>query len=250
MWGRAGSYPTISSYAAAVQQFNAIKDLRGTPGFKPLDQRTRHAKTNIRNEGDSYIIQMYQTDIVKYYPNGDVWLNHGGWITVSTAEAISALSPLSAWCKYGDMVIRCGQHKFVLSRAGLLFKQTLKGLIPENPPVAVQRKKRVRKTAAKEVREFFKGVPPLIRAYSAAFEGGEVHQKIKLLRFTGPAPLTEAEATDIAMANLYTEWDFQTGRRYKNKPKVAIESFWRDMYKKFNVIETYEIPLGYGEVAK
>lgn len=246
MWGCSSNYPTIGSYQAAARVYADIKPLRGKPDFRPLDARSSRAKSQIIKVGDDYIIRLYNTNIVRYRPDGSVLLDCGSWVTVATATAMSAMSPYSAWCSKGNLVVRCPDGRFIIPGAGL--EIDAQG-VPKNPEVAVLRKKLVNRVLAKQVRAHFKQVPVMIRAYSAAFNGGDatnpVHRPVREADMA--TPLSEPDASAIAMGCLDWDWGYATAVPTYSGVDTT-DKFWRDVYRVFGVIEQHETPLPYGEV--
>lgn len=254
MWGHSSIYPSISSFRDAHSMYEETKPLRGKPDFRPLDRRSSRANAQIIKDGEDYVIRLYSTDIVRYRPDGTVKLQCGGWVSQSTAAAISAMSPFTAWCRKGYLVValRCGNYyaagnTFFIPRDGLEFDANL---VPINPPFATVRKTRVKRDVAKQVRAHFKQVPEMIRAYSAAFVGGDAsnlpHCEVKKTDMV-EEPLSEELASEIAMRFLTFRFDWTTNKRvYDGGPNEIL--FWKHVYRVFGVIETYEITLPYGEV--
>lgn len=260
MWGTSSNYPSISSYEEAKRTYEGTKPLREHPDFRPLDRRSKDAKSQIIKRGDEYIVRLYSTDIVTYFPDGSVFVSTGGWSTPSTRAAISAMSPLSAWSSKGDtaVAVRSGsyvrsQQAFLLHRDGLLFKPNAESiLVPVDPPAAVLRKTRVKREEAKAARKFFKPVEAYIKAYSKAFAGGEVTtaRRSDLAKVFASGVLSDETASDLARVYLEATWDYVTRRNtYTGDAKAGCTEFWKAVYAKLNLIEYYEVPLPYGVVA-
>lgn len=262
MWGLSSNYPNIRSYAEAAREYRDTKPLRGKPDFRPLDARSSRAKSNIRKEGDDFVIQLYRTDIIRYKPDGTIILNHGGWVTPSTAGAISAMSPFTSWCSKGYLVVSTsrrtsyadGNNRFVVPREGLEFNP--QG-VPKNPPAAMLRKKRVKKDEAKKVRALFKDVPKYIKTFCALYEDGQPEQvaRLHVRDFVGFAELSDETAAQLALNYLEYDWDYtidQAAGIYHGfsvaNAKRSVAAFWSGVYKVFQVHETYEVELPYGEV--
>lgn len=261
MWGQSSNYPSISSYEDAKRTYENTKPVRGHPDFRPLVRRSIDCPSQIIKQDDQYVIKLYRTDLVTYFPDGSVFVSTGGWSTPSTRAAISAMSPFSAWSSKGDtaVAVRSGsymrsQQAFFLPGAGLLFKPDAEGaLVPVNPPTAVLRKTRVKREEAKAARKFFKPVETYIKAYSRAFAGGEAGMKPRIgtLRDVfASGVLSDETASDIARAYLAAGWNFVTGRQiYTGDAKAGCTGFWRAVYAKLSLTEDYEVPLPYGTVA-
>jgi len=80
-------YDSVTTYAAAEQLFAKAR----TPDAgEPVARNTRLFK-----RGDNYAIQLHDTDVVTFHPEGTVTLNSGGWRTVTTKDRINGFSPAS-----------------------------------------------------------------------------------------------------------------------------------------------------------
>lgn len=259
MWGTARIDATCNSYAKAELKYNNTKPVRGTT-VRPVGcRRSRYAKARIEKQDESYVLYLWRTPIVTYHKDGSILLNSGGWYTQSTAVAISALSPLTCWTSKGELIVahRRGDYanmqRFVVPREGLLFKPDEAGkLQPVDPLVAVQRKTRVKRGEAKIARAYFKQVPVFIKAFSAAFEGGQKPQvgwpRLNLRDLN--EPLAEEDAVNIAWFFVGERWGYIAGTStIINNPDRSIATFWKQIYAELDLIEDYEVPLPYGEVA-
>jgi hypothetical protein len=255
MWGCSSNYPSIRSYGDAARTYANTAPLRGKPHFRPLDARSSRAKSQIIKDGEDYVIKLYNTEIVRYKADGTTMLNTGGWGTATTAAAISAMSPFTAWCSKGYFVVSPSsrrmyanlKHKFIVPREGLTFSS--EG-VPVNPPTAVVRKKRVRKEKAKLVRAYFKQVPKLMTAYAAAFKGGDAFNQgsRQLIKADmTEEPLSEELASEIAMGWLKRDYHWRE-QKYVYTGGAHVTGFWKQVYQVFDLVEVYEIELPYGEV--
>ena len=254
MWGTSSNYESITSYDGAKRTFENTKPVRGTD-IRPLDttKRSSTPKSQIIKDGDRYIVRLYRTNIVTYYPNGDVLLNNGGYDSQSTAAAISCMSPFSCWLNLSRLVV-CNRYgpggKFLLEPR-LLFKRDAEGVYqPENPPAAKVYRTRVIKEKAKKTRTYFAQVPVYIKAFSAAFDRG-VKPEIEFISmeqtFNSGEPLEDQQASNLAWAYVSEDWHVG-GLKILNEPKPAIARFWKDVYARLNCIESYSIDLPLGEV--
>ena len=50
-----------------------------------------------RRDDQSIAVKLHQTDVVTYYPNGDIKLNSGGYKTATTKERINTYAPVRLW---------------------------------------------------------------------------------------------------------------------------------------------------------
>lgn len=104
------SYPSCSSYDSAAHIWSEAKDCSDKDVWgaysRPLDSvRMRH-KAITKHADDSYSFDLYQTEMVRYYPDGTV----GGTVDSrkSSIHFFDKLSPFSMWL--GNV----GSHTFVV----------------------------------------------------------------------------------------------------------------------------------------
>ena len=248
MWGCSSNYPVIRNYADAEHIYNNTKPLRNSQAFRPLDARSARAKSQIVKRGEDYVIQLYRTDIVTYRVDGSVVLCCGGYSTVTTHAAIGTMSPYPCWSSKGQTAIRCASGDFIVPRAGLVIRADG---TPVDPPAAVLRKIRVKRAEAKLARTYFKQVPKLIEAYSAAFAGGSAPWRpvpVSLLHL-GDA-LSGEDASTISLSFLDRRYDYEQQQNvYVADSSCAIKTFWKRIYDVLAIYETYEVPQPYGTVA-
>lgn len=101
----------IKTYEEAVAHEAAVKPIRGRT-IKPLHRRrdthlTIRKQTGFNFEGEEVVIQMYNTDIVKYRPNGDIYVDIGGWVSMTTCQVLTDVLGAD-FHKYNNrMWVRC-----------------------------------------------------------------------------------------------------------------------------------------------
>lgn len=64
------------------------------------DKTSRPIACNTRIEtrdGDAIAVRYHATDVVTYYPDGEVVLNSGGWQTYTTKDRFNRFSPMQVW---------------------------------------------------------------------------------------------------------------------------------------------------------
>ena len=83
--------PVLHNYARAVKYEAKVKPIRGRAvECKPVGKRNiTHA--TIRNANDDIVVRIYQTDIVRYKPDGTIIINQGGHASNTTRAYLSAL---------------------------------------------------------------------------------------------------------------------------------------------------------------
>ena len=122
MWDRTDVYSTkIKTYEQALAHEASVKPIRGKT-IKPLHRR-RDTHLTIRKqdvwqaalleqtetvfEGEEVVIKMYETDIVKYRPNGDIYVNIDGWVSQTTCQVLTNILGAD-FHKYNNrMWVRC-----------------------------------------------------------------------------------------------------------------------------------------------
>jgi hypothetical protein len=76
--------------------FESVKPIRGrAEDTRPIGKRRRDWET-IRMVGDVVECVLYQTPVVRYFPDGSVGLQCNGWVSPSTAEFMHEHSPFYA----------------------------------------------------------------------------------------------------------------------------------------------------------
>ena len=114
-WGnnnRTDVYSTrIKTYEEALAHEASVKPIRGKT-IKPLHRRrdthlTIRRQTGFNFEGEEVVIKMYETDIVKYRPNGDIYVNIDGWVSMTTCQVLTDILGAD-FHKYNNrMWVRC-----------------------------------------------------------------------------------------------------------------------------------------------
>ena len=112
MWNRTDVYSNrIKTYEEALAHEASVKPIRGKT-IKPLHRRrdthlTIRKRTGFNFEGEEVVIKMYETDIVKYRPNGDIYVNIDGWVSMTTCQVLTDVLGAD-FHKYNNrMWVRC-----------------------------------------------------------------------------------------------------------------------------------------------
>ncbi|WP_396189360.1 hypothetical protein [Flavobacterium sp.] len=91
----------LSGYEYYKEKYNNTKPIRGrSVECRPLGARHRDWEQVVKyveNGEDVYGARLYQTDCVKYYPNGDIKLTAETWSTPITAQFIGNHSPFRCY---------------------------------------------------------------------------------------------------------------------------------------------------------
>jgi hypothetical protein len=97
------------SYEYYKVRWEKTKPIRGrSTDVRPLDDSRRYrdweriAKVSIKGQ-DVYACQLYDTDVVRYYPDGSIGLMIDSWATPTTAEFMHCHSPFYACKKYNQI---------------------------------------------------------------------------------------------------------------------------------------------------
>lgn len=83
-------------YERAKSHYESIKPIRGSDNLRPTGDRRKQWMT-IRQEGENYIYSLYKQDCVVYTPTSII-INTGKWFTPTTAEFITAHTPIGVYC--------------------------------------------------------------------------------------------------------------------------------------------------------
>jgi ribulose bisphosphate carboxylase small subunit len=93
--------------------YESIKPIRGrSEEVKPLGKRTRDweqvvkAVNPIQGADEIYSAKLYQTECVRYHPNGDIELRGEQWSTPITASFIHEHSPFYCYKQYKKLWVR------------------------------------------------------------------------------------------------------------------------------------------------
>jgi hypothetical protein len=102
IWGHGNCprIPHISNYEQAKAHYEGVKPIRGrTVECRPLGKERRYdwyqikqntyANQSENREYYTYCAHLYKTDVVEFYPNGDVTLRTGGWQSFTTGACIN-----------------------------------------------------------------------------------------------------------------------------------------------------------------
>lgn len=102
--------PALWDYDAAKQAYESVKPLRGSNNVRPLGHRRNKEvqiveRQNIITGESNYAVCYYDTDVVTFYPSGEIGVQHGGWNTVTTAMVIQAALAESCFIQHNHMWI-------------------------------------------------------------------------------------------------------------------------------------------------
>lgn len=94
MFGTITDLPYLFNYERALIHYNSIKPIRGSDNLRPICRTTngrRKKHMQIINYGDRIACRLYDTDVLEFYPNGEVHIKTDGWSPNSTHQFISGI---------------------------------------------------------------------------------------------------------------------------------------------------------------
>lgn len=94
MFGTITDLPCLFNYEKALAHYNSIKPIRGSDNLRPICRTTngrRKKHMQIINYGGRIACRLYNTDVLSFYPNGEVHIKTDGWASNSTHQFISEI---------------------------------------------------------------------------------------------------------------------------------------------------------------
>jgi len=109
MFGSYKDIPALRTYEQALEHHDSIKPIRGT-NIRPIirtpnGRRRKHLQILKQSDG-SIACRLYNTNVLTYYPDGEIHFTNGGYATPSTHQFATEL--LNRW---GGYVCYFGSHK-------------------------------------------------------------------------------------------------------------------------------------------
>jgi len=84
----------LRNYDEASRWEAKVKPMRGRAvECKPLGARNK-SHANIRRENDDIVVRLYNTDIVRYKPDGSIIIRQGGYASQTTRKYLDAVLPM------------------------------------------------------------------------------------------------------------------------------------------------------------
>jgi hypothetical protein len=97
----------LSAYEYYKKKWEDTKPIRGRAEVvKPISQRRRTWETIEKLSEDVYACRLYQTDVVKYYPDGSIEFTAEQWSTPLSAEFMSMHSPFHCYKKHSKLWVK------------------------------------------------------------------------------------------------------------------------------------------------
>lgn len=86
-------FPVLPTYQAAVAHHDSRTPYkRGkNKGLRPLGFVRRYDRSQIRMEGEVVVCRFYDTDIIRFYPDNTIVLDHNGFESPSTLECMNRI---------------------------------------------------------------------------------------------------------------------------------------------------------------
>jgi hypothetical protein len=176
--------PTLKTYAEAAKHEAQVVPIRGrSPECKPIGDRKDTHFTIHRLPDESIVAKCYRSDLIRWYPDGRIFITNGGYASQTTHDFISrVISRNVALCfgHDGETWIKSGSDYTVypLARGGQYFTRHADGyLIAEVPnyPVTHQINKPAMREARKEIAPFVKYFNNIMKLTQwAPMEGSKV----------------------------------------------------------------------------
>lgn len=106
MFGSYTDIPALSTYEQALEHHDSIKPIRGTnirPIIKTSNGRRRKHLQILKQSDGSIACRLYDTNVLTYYPDGEIHFTNGGYATVSTHQFATELLAGSGYgCYFGS----------------------------------------------------------------------------------------------------------------------------------------------------
>ena len=147
-----------NSYSHYKNLFESVKPIRGRAvDTRPIGKRRRDWET-IRMVGDVVECVLYETPVVRYFPDGSVGLQCNGWVSPSTAEFMHEHSPFYARKKSNRIWVSHSRESTAYplpSRDEVKFVLTADNKWVPHEPISIT-KKVIDRNKAKEARAPYK----------------------------------------------------------------------------------------------
>ena len=173
---------SINSYAYFEELYAGVKPIRGrSVEVRPIGKRHRDWEQIMRRfqpDGSaSYAVRLHDTDVVEYYPNGDVVVRTKGWHTPSTAEFIHTHSPFTCWKQNNKLWVLAHETVYPIGDE-LRFKQVGEHKYEPAEPVVIH-KKIVDREKSKAAREPLKPFMKWTKTFLKLSDGWVMHETCK-----------------------------------------------------------------------
>jgi len=178
----------LRTYEEASEKEKTTAPIRGrTPECKPIGDRKDTHFTIRRLPDESIVAKCYNSDLIRWYPDGRIFITNGGWPSQTTHDFIGRLvGPY----RFGGLCFGHGNQtwintkdgQFPLAEGGQFFTWGPEGrfLVAETPnyPVTHQINKPAMRAARKEIAPFvkyFNNMMKLTQWAPMEYEGGRAY---------------------------------------------------------------------------
>lgn len=204
--------PRIFDYDQAKRHYESVKPIRGKPHIRPIGSRNKQhmrIQKDFHEGAEVYEAVLYQTPCVRWYPDGRVLVDDGGWATKSTAAFINqVLRGSSACLAYNNVCVCVGASMwYAIPKGGLMLEKVDHQYQPINPPKMYTHKynregaKRIR-MLAKPVLEYFKAMRAVM-GEDAPMNWREERQKFREVRLADVLRRLPEEPSTETLAALF-----------------------------------------------
>lgn len=182
---------TTSYYEFYKNKWHGTKPIRGRAvDTRPIDHYRRYRDwetierlISVKTDGtqeEVYACHLYDTDVVKYYPDGSIGLRINSWATPSTADFMNTHSPFYACKRYGKIWVYPRGHgaeeAYPIPENGeVRMVMGADGYYKPDTPLKIE-KVVVDRTKAKEARERIKPFIDWAKSFNRLTDGWVMHE--------------------------------------------------------------------------
>jgi len=121
MFGSYTDIPTLRTHEDALEHYESIKPIRGKDWLRPIiaspnGRRRKHMQI-IKQRDGSVACRLYDTDVLTYYPDGEIHFTNGGYATTSTHQFATAILGWALVHIHGhrdQTCIKCGKKSVLV----------------------------------------------------------------------------------------------------------------------------------------
>jgi len=123
VYGPRSSYeiPALNTYEKALAHYESIKPIRGKDWLRPIintpnGRRRKHMQI-IKQRDGSVACRLYDTNVLTYYPDGEIHFTNGGYATNSTHQFATAILGWALVHIHGhrdQTCIKCGKKSVLV----------------------------------------------------------------------------------------------------------------------------------------
>jgi hypothetical protein len=132
----------LRSYEFYKEKWAHTKPIRGrSEEVRPIGERRRDWEQVVRvvhaNGEESYAAKLYATNVVEYFPNGNILMRTNGYHTPITASFIHEHSPFMCWKQNRQLWVRMQETVYPIGRE-LLIEPVIEGNKLTYQPVGIK----------------------------------------------------------------------------------------------------------------